>query len=248
MLNYIKGEIYRVLHKKSMYIYFGIFAVLDFIIVFIGSGNKYTDMSIASHAEKLFTFLPVLVGGYLFAALYTDDLSSKNLTTLVGYGLSKLKVVLSKFLLITLFSTIIFGLIPLLMAAYFAMYGALPSATALGFTYAGALSGLMLTVAFAALSGIVVYGVQRNTFAIVLYILLAFGVVSQLVSLALGLDFIQSILPGVEEHLMINIGRRMQYGLVLGQSVIWVLVEYVIYVAAALALSVLVFNKKELEF
>ncbi|GHV11190.1 hypothetical protein FACS1894219_01950 [Clostridia bacterium] len=248
MFNYIKGEIYRILHKKSMYIYYGIFAVLYFIIVFVFSKKVYTTESIINDAENYFTFLPVIVGGYFFAALYTDDLSSKNLTTLVGYGLSKLKIVLSKFLLMTFFSAVIIGLIPVLMAGIYAIFGVSPTAAVMGEIYIYALTALMKTVAFAALSGIVVYGIQRNTFAIVLYVALAFGIVSQLVSLLLNTAIVKGIAPGLDKYLMSGITIRLQVSLLLNEPDLWIFAEYAIYAAIALALSTLAFRKKELEF
>jgi ABC-type transport system involved in multi-copper enzyme maturation permease subunit len=235
------------LHKKSMYIFFGAFAVL-YILFFLIRSGKLTAEDISGDAQLISAFLPVIVGGFLFAAFYTDDLSSKNLATLVGYGLSKHKIVLSKFLLMTVFSAIVFGLVPIFMYVLYALIGAAPTSAALTAVYITALSAMLTTVAFAALSGIVVYGVQRGTFAMVLYVVLTLGIVSQLAGLLLGAAIVQGIFPGIEKHIMSGITLRLEHGLSSGQPVVWIFGEYVIYVAAALALSVLAFRKKELEF
>ncbi|MDR1565131.1 MAG: ABC transporter permease [Oscillospiraceae bacterium] len=250
MFNYIKGEIYRLLNKKSMYIFFGIFAAVYILFALVNSrmGDGYNSKSIIDHAYELFMFLPVVLGGYLFGSLYNDDLTSKNLTTLVGYGLSKLKIVLSKLVLITLFSAVVFGLIPLVMTAVFAILGAAPTAAALGTVYIKAFVALLTTVAFSALTGIVVYGLQRKTFAMVLYVLLSFGIISQLISMLLNSDIIRGIAPNLDKHLMTGITDRIEQGLTSGQPVILIFIEYIIYVAVALTLSVLAFHKKELEF
>ncbi|GHV08890.1 hypothetical protein FACS1894217_12080 [Clostridia bacterium] len=248
MLNYLGGEIYRVLHKKSMYIYFGSFAVLFFL--FAAFGSKHNIENLRGTAENFFSLLPPVVGGYLFGALYTDDLSSKNLTTLVGFGISKLKIVLSKCILMTLFSAFVFGLIPLFVVGCFAVFGVVPDAETFKVVYIHALTQLLTVVAFAALSGIVVYGVQRNTFAIVLYIVLAFGVISNLMMLLLNADIVRGFAPDLDKYLMSGVGiaSRIEAGLLKGESVLGVFAEYAVYVAAALGLSVFAFRGKELEF
>ena len=47
---------------------------------------------------------------------------------------------------------------------------------------------------------------------------------------------------------MTGISLRIQTGIVLGHSILAPVAEYLIYVAATLALSVGAFHKKELEF
>ena len=93
-----------------------------------------------------------------------------------------------------------------------------------------------------------VYGMQRKTFAVVLYILLALGIVSQLASLILQSALIRGIMPGLENHLIPSITDKIQFGLTNGEPVILIFGEYLIYVAIVLALSVFAFHKKEVEF
>jgi len=247
MLKLLRGEIYRLLHKKSMYIYFGALAVAYVLISYIRSG-EFGEGYIVVDAGNYFEFLPALVGGFLFAAIYTDDLSSKSLITLVGFGLGKVKIVLAKFILMALFGTVVFGLIPLLLFAVHAVFGWVASVDSMMMVYALALKALLVSLAFAALSGIVAYGLQRTTFAMVLYILLTFNIVSGLIATVLNLEFISSFLPNLSDHLMSGISRRMLVGMIGDGSLMLPAVEYIIYVIFAIALSVLAFRKKEMEF
>jgi len=242
MIKYLGGEIYRLIHKRSIYLYFAALILGHVLIAYIRSGGFY-EGSVVNDAISLFNFMPPLAGGFLFAAVYTDDLNSKNLISLVGFGLSKTKIVISKFILMAVLCAIAFALAPLLHCSVYALLGWPAGANEWAIIYAASLKFLLMTVAFAVLSGIAVYGLQRATFAIVLYILLAFGVVSGLLSAA-----VKPFAPGIANYLMPGISDRIMAGVIGGGPLFLPVIEYVVYVAAAAALSALAFNKKEMEF
>jgi len=242
MFKLIHGEIYRILHKKSMYIYFCALAAGYFIVSFIRSGG-FTEGSAASDAMSMFSLLPALAGGFLFAAIFTDDLNSKNLITLVGYGVNKAAIIIAKFILMVISGIIIFGLAPLYHCAVYALLGHAAAAGMLGPIFAVSLKYLLMTLAFSALSGIVVYGLQRATFAIVTYLLLAFGVIGSLISLAL-----HTFAPGLTAYLASGITDRILSGIIRGDSLTAPVIELIVYVLVALALSAAAFFRREMEF
>ncbi|MDR0380604.1 MAG: hypothetical protein LBH86_01230 [Oscillospiraceae bacterium] len=248
MLKYIHGEIYRLLHKKSMYIYFSVLALGYFFLTLVRSSGLSTG-AIVNDALNLFMILSVLTGGFLFSAVYTDDLNAKNLIMLVGFGMSKVKIVLSKFILMTLSSAVVWVLIPLYICFVHAVMGRPASAEIITTLYTSAMPHFLKIVAFAAVSGFVVYGSQRPTFSMVAFLLLILGVVSNLLTTAANLEFVNSIAPNFIDHLMSGIAPRILAGVMVGGSS-WLLplLEYVIYTAAALVLSMLAFLKKEMEF
>jgi len=242
MLKLMHGEIYRMLRKKSIYVYFGALAAGYLILAFIRSGG-FKEESAVSDALSLFILLPALVGGFLFAAIYTDDLNSKNLITLVGYGVNKSAIILSKFVIMALSGIVIFGLVPLYHLAVYALLGRAAPADAAAMIFAISLKHLLTSLAYAALSGIVVYGLQRATFAIVSYLLLAFGVIGSLVSVALNM-----FAPDLTEYLMQGISNRLLTGVLVGGSLTSPVIEYIIYILVSLALSAAAFFRKEMEF
>jgi len=242
MFKLLQGELYRLLHKKSMYIYFGILAIAYAVLIYVRSGG-FTSQSVVEDAVNYFYLLPALAGGFLFAAVYTDDLNSKNLSVLVGYGIDKTKVVITKFILMALVSVLVFMLAVIFHSVMYALLGWAPSAHDGLMLWAIALKYYLTTVAFAVLSGIVVYGLQRTTFAMVLYILLAFNVISGLFSMVL-----KSFAPTLTAYLMSGISDRIMLAVTSGGSVSMPIIEYALYVVIAGALSVLAFHKKEMEF
>ncbi|MCL1896826.1 MAG: hypothetical protein FWG03_09800 [Clostridiales bacterium] len=247
MARLVWGEIYRLLHKRSMYIYFALLAACYAFLAFVRSGG-FDAESILRDANSFFEYLPVLAGGFLFAAVYTDDLNSKNLISLVGFGMGKTKIVIAKFLLMAVFCAIAFGLAPLFLFGVHAALGWTASADALTAVYIVSFKQFLVSVGFAALSGIVVYGLQRTTFAIVAYVLLAFGIISGLASWILNTDFISAVFPGLSSHLMGGITSRVYLAAASGEPFAAPIIEFAIYVAVAIALSSLAFHKKEMEF
>ena len=225
-----------------MYIFFAALAAGYLLITYIRSGG-FNNESITGDAISIFNFLPVLAGGFLFAAIYTDDLNSKNLISLVGFGLSKVKIIISKFILITLFSAVIFGLVPLLHCGVYHLLGWAASADTWMVVYAASVKYFLTTVAFSVLSGVVVYGLQRTTFAIVTYILLAFNIVSGLIATGL-----KTFAPGLTKILMSSISDKVMFNIISGGSLTVPVIECAVYVFIAAALSALAFYKKEMEF
>jgi hypothetical protein len=231
-----------------MYLYFGILAV-GYCLLSFARSDTFTAGSILSDAENLYSYLPALAGGFLFAAVFTDDLQSKNLATLVGFGMNKAMIVVSKFILMLLLSVIVYAGVMLLTWAIHAAFGWPPSADTMGLVGLFALRNLLTTVAFAAVAGILVYGLQRSTFAIVCYLILVLGIVDGLLVQAFMLDFFTAIAPDLGNHLLERIANRILGGLLESGTVpLLAAIEYVIYLIVSIALSVLVFTRRELEF
>jgi len=242
MFKLISGDSYRLLRKKSMYIYMGALAAGYFMLTFIRSGG-FKEESVVDDALSLFILLPALVGGFLFAAIYTDDLNSKNLVSLVGFGLSKTSIIIAKFVVTAFYCAVLFAFIPLYHYAIYAVLGQKATGSMMTMIYAASLKHYLSVLAYSALSGLMVYGIQRATFAIVTFMLLAFGVISSLVSVLLN-----TFAPSLIKHLMPGITDRILLGAISDSPLTLPILEYIIYVAIALTLSAIVFYRKEMEF
>jgi hypothetical protein len=247
MLKLINGEIYRLIHKKSIYVYFLSLGVGYSIIAFIRSGG-FNGQSIVNDAMNFFGFLPALAGGFLFAAIYTDDLNAKNLTTLVGFGVGKTKIVLAKTILMAMLGAVVFALAPLVLFANHALYGWAATASTISTVYAIALRYFLVALGYSALSGIAVYGIQRATFAMVLYILLSFNIIGSLITVFLSNMVGESAAQAITARFLSGISNRILAGIIGGGTPIVPFIEFFAYVAIAMAASVMAFNKKEMEF
>jgi hypothetical protein len=142
-----------------------------------------------------------------------------------------------------IFSGIFFSLLPLFHSVLYAMFGSLATPDQMVMIYAVSLKFMLMTIAFQAISSIVVYGLQRVTFAVVTYLLLAFSVVDTLItaiSNILELNSTGYLVPGVTDRIMV--------GLISGAPAFVPFLEYSLYIASALILSIIAFYKKEMEF
>ena len=243
MLNLFRGEVYRLFHKRNMYLYVGA-VLLGFLVVTFMRSSGFNESSVVDDAANLFQLMPALLGGYFFTSLFSDDLSSKNLITLVGYGTSRTQIVLTKLLLMVVFTIGAFGLLTGLHLAAFALLGYPATGAALGFVLAIVLQNVLLTVGFASVAAIVVYGTQKPTFAAVTYFMLAFNVVTMIIRAVSGLLYVDisgRLLSGTADNIMLGM-------LTPGSWPIAPALEYLAYLILAIGAAIFVFKRREMEF
>ena len=246
MLKYLAGEIFRIAHKKSLYVYFASVAVFYLIISFVRSGG-FGPQSAVSDAFLFFGYLPVIAGGFMFQAVYADDLNSKNLATLIGFSLGKVKIVTAKLALTVLFCAAVYSAAPLIICAAHAAFGHAAGTGGLRMIYSLSLKYLLATVGCSALAATAVYGTQKPTFAFVLYILLALNIIGGLVTLLVSGTLGAGAASFVAGRLFSGVTDRILEGVTGGQNPARAAVEYLAYVAVASAASIAAFMKKETE-
>jgi ABC-type transport system involved in multi-copper enzyme maturation permease subunit len=241
MYNYLRAETYRLLRKKSLFVFL-ILVIAGYLMLAFARSGGISDESIVSDTN-LFMLLPPVIGGVLFAAIYTDDLSSKNLSTLVGFGLGKAKIVLVKFILMAILAAVIFGLTPVVMYLFYAFFGYVASPEIMGGIYLLAFKYYLMSLVFAVLSGILVYGVQRSTVAVVTFVVLSIGLVGQLLGLV-----VNNFLEDSSQYLPSSIIDLLYVNLASQGPIVWPIFGLGIYIIGAIILSTVLFNKKEMEF
>jgi len=176
----------------------------------------------------------------LFSTIYNDDLTAKTLPSLVGFGIKRSKIIISKMIISVIMSVLIF------FAAFIVYYLIF---TILGFNMDGnmrvgilniAVVSLLKLLAYSTIASVVVYGIQKATFSIVAFILLVTGLISQI--LFLILTHIKDIIDLYQFTLIPIVGGFIQ------EATFLTLLPYIIYVAIFFALSIIAFHKKDLEF
>jgi len=240
MIRLIHGEIYRILRKRAMYFYFGIVFLGFILVAYISSGRE--EQWFLSDANEFFSLLPIIVGAYVFTSVYTDDLASKSINTIVGYGLNKAKIIFAKFILMLIFNAVIFALLTLVYSGVYAFRHEIPP-NQFGGLLTAALGCWLVTVVWTALSSIIVYGLQHVPFAIVAYFLLSFNIITMLISVVadqLGYK--------IDEYLPFYITSNIIIAITEGGDLATPIVRYAVYIALSVVLSILAFNKKEMEF
>lgn len=109
MLNYIKSELYRLSHKRSMYVSYGSLFLIVTLILFFTQGQASTfDMSI--YGGIMISMSIVFFGTQLYYAVYGDDYTHKTQSLIFSTCLSKGKYILSKLIVYMIMVAIIFGI------------------------------------------------------------------------------------------------------------------------------------------
>lgn len=243
MFKLIRGETYRIFRKISFYIYFGALFAFYLSLTFARSGGMEADSVVKDFTDIIGFFAP-LAGGYMFMTFYADDLSSKVLTSLVGFGIGKVKIILVKFILTVVFCAALLGALLLAHFAIYAASGFPATPDYVRMVLATALYALMTTFVYVLAASIAVYGLQRVTFAAVTYFLLALNIIGGLIAVILN----QLELNRFADHIPSHVAQTVMANILKGDSITYPLIEYLLFVAAFFALSVIAFHQKEMEF
>jgi ABC-type transport system involved in multi-copper enzyme maturation permease subunit len=246
MFNYIKAELYRIVHKKSFYLYFLALAVLYAAMIF-SQRSGLNESVFLTLAIQMTDILPLAVGGFLFATIYNDDLGAKSLSSVIGFGLRKSTIIFSKLIIMIAMCAVITPLVFVACYGSFTLFGVDVSGqftlSAGLFTQAG-----LLAIAYATVASIVVFGAQKATLAITAYIFLAVGLARQLMGLVLGQEVVTNSVGDLTQYLSYSITSGILSNITSGQFDPWPVVQYIIYIAAFMTISIYIFRKKELEF
>jgi len=244
MLKLLNAELYRLSRKGTMYAYFAAMLLVYLAVTFIRSGG-FREESVVFDCYDFFGAFPTLAGGFLFSAIYAEDLSSKNLISLVGFGINKAKIILVKFILAVVFAAVLlFGLAAVHVITY-SVLGAQVTSEQVGVVFIIAVRFLLMTFAYTAVASLAVYGLQRVTFAVVTYFMFSLGMITGLILLVSSQ---LKVLEHVPEHIPSGLVTKIMNGLEKGGPLLRPFAEYLVFIAVIIALSVFAFHKKEMEF
>jgi ABC-type transport system involved in multi-copper enzyme maturation permease subunit len=137
-----------------------------------------------------------------------------------------------------------FAIFTALHLTVYAILGIGAQGLALRMVLAIAFQQFLLTVGFALIASVVVYGTQKPTYAVVTYFMLAFNVVTMLVRMLESMVHIN-----LGEHLLSGTTSAIMLGMVSpGTNLVAPALEFTAYLVLAIAASIFVFKKREMEF
>jgi hypothetical protein len=241
MIDYIRADFYRILRKKSLYITFAIFLVCYCFLVFMRS-NGLTDDNIAVEGSLVFNLLSLAGGGVLFAALYGDDLSAKTLPAVIGFGRRKISIVVAKLIMAVIIYFLVFAMTLGVLHVVLTCFG-LNASAEISTLVNSCLTYLLIALAYVAIASVVAFGTQKATLALVTYVVLATGFVGTMVGLLLSAGFIKDMVGDLSQYLITPLVGRL-----ISEFSLIHLLEYAIYGGVFVALSAVIFQKKDLEF
>ena len=183
----------------------------------------------------------MLIGIPVFVGVFNDDFNSKAMQTIIGFGTSRRRLVLSRYCEYLVILAQAFAVISLLSLILFVVSGNMAVA---GTLFGQLWKEYLVTALCVSASMIVVYGAQNTTFGMVVFIILVADLLSFILA---GLAFI----PFFSKHNIdpsIILPSSLIYQAFYNGKPIHLLYAVLGYIVLPLILSVKLFEKKELEF
>ena len=238
MIAYMKAEFYRFTKKKSFALLLILFTIVYSSAAFF---NRSNAGDLISFNNILIQMSPMLIGIAIFLMVYTDDISAYSLQIPIGYGLPRWKIVIAKLLeVIITFS--------LVMAYALALAGIINIIMPYQLDYSQLVSPILyalLTVAlFSSFAGFLALVVQKSSVSIIAFVMLISNLVDSLLSLLFSIPFIGNNFPWLASYLPNTLLMNIYYDGMKSPSLPFVLA----YIVVALAVTILTFNKSELDF
>ncbi|MBQ9872809.1 MAG: hypothetical protein IJM27_12895 [Eubacterium sp.] len=268
-------DLFRAQKKKSYVIMMGLVAALIIIVAIIAFVWPSKAAEESAKAERFLTlhnivatFIPFLVGIPVFQAVFTDDFKSRTMQTAIGRGISRSRLVLSRFLeacMLIVEAMAIFSVVTLIAAL---AVGTSVSGTFL--LLARLWVDASLIVAHLSVCMFFVYASQNTTLGLVFFILFSANVFGLLLKLVDSIPFLND--NGIEISKMVPTGVHTSMSNYLfgtkavldttdlskllepaieanfGKALVYGIVFIGVYIILPVFLSQAVFRKKELEF
>ncbi|MCR5202729.1 MAG: hypothetical protein K6D02_06540 [Lachnospiraceae bacterium] len=184
------------------------------------------------------------IGIPIFTTIFADDFNSKAMQASIGFGLSRTKLVLCRFIELVVLSYLVMYAYVLIITLIGCIFGYGSAAGDMLFDFFKNFSGYSLVIiCYAAIAMIAVYALQNATFGLVIYILLTSKVLGGILA---GLSFV----PFFAKH-NINPSAIIASEIIikiLGGKVLYLIPLLIGYVVVPLFITITVFKKKELDF
>jgi len=249
MLNYVIADVFRIFRKPT-FIYANLCMIGVFLSLLIIKYNSQFDEE--AYLELIITNAPfyrLIIGIPVFLSVYYDEFKSKALQTAIGFGISRPKVILSKFITIILTSigsALFLGLIVWTLLPFLNL--SLISAQHLQLLL-NIFEEVLIVIGYISLSAILVYYSQNATIGLILYILLNSNLTKMVAVRILNQAFIQDAVGDLVPYLYTNSLRSEIEGLLQnGHLHLPMILLILSYIILPVCLSMAIFRKKELEF
>ena len=257
MRNAIKADIRRVQSKAGFIVCMSIMVLL---IVLAGVLAKFLPLrlngvrdsvkSMELYGTAALFFFPLLVGIPIFTAIYSDDFKSRSMQTAIGFGMTRYKLIWARFfegLILLIETAVVFSLV------YFAME------KLAGVGTDKILENIAVDIwirdfkilGFLCISLIVVYGTQKPSGGLVLFIILLTGVFSAIASAVDFIPFLKERNIELSKYFPSVVITALQEAVTDGNlkdGILNFLGFAVFYIILPVFVSIGLFERKELDF
>lgn len=242
MSNYLRGELYRILKKKSLYILLLVSAVGFFALNYMILPANATSDIYLQPTGMLLNFLPMIFGIYIYITVFNDDFNNNVINSSVGFGIKRYKLVIYKLILTFLLTLIIILVLTgvfFLVAMFFKITFELEDIKTLLLL---TLKTMVSIIGYASISSILLFSTKKALYGIIAYILLSTGAVNMLANMILSSKHVIDLIGDRSNLLFTSLTDgifTLDYMSLIGIG---------IYFVVSVVVSIIMFRKVELEF
>ncbi len=239
MRNLLKADLRRILKKISFYIW--LFLISLFLFLF-GGKAKYTSDTLEIERTVIKMIVPVIVSLNVYLSVFGDELKTGAIQCIIGRGISRTRVVLTKYLDCLILTGLFFAVLELIYYVRNIVFnvGASPLQSASLAFYI--FMFYIRTMSYLAIASFFVYLTWSTAPGIIALVVLCefFGVTLNMIGTLLKIQVYQFYLDGLLDSAYAEISA--------GNIGYQIIPAIVIYIVGALLLAAVVFRKKEIEF
>ena len=192
-------------------------------------------------------FNSLLIGIPVFSAVFTDDFKSRSLQTAIGRGMSRTKLIFTRFfevVIILIEANVLLSIVVFVNGEVFGVKG-----TAITDVLNSMWVDSTTIVCYFAVAMIFVYWKQNGTLGLVLYILMSLNAfnlalvgINQIPFLKKNdIDLTELVVEGMKESIL-NADKSAE------ARILWAVAMVSIYIVLPLLITVRIFRRRELEF
>lgn len=247
MYNYIKSELYRLSHKKSSYIYFFTIFFLFSLLMLISGGTDLTGF-----VEGIYIIVQGMLvfffGIQVYISVFMDEISSKSITGIISSGLSRTKLILSKFIVSIIYLVFIYlisAIYYLILATIFngGINSVLFETSKILLPYVG--FSFMQIMTFLSIGSVLAYYTQKSTLSTTMFVLLITGLTAQILALiGLALPLFNDLIPYLPSVAYMNLVNEFTATNIVNWTKV---LNLVIFFIGGIGLSTVIFSKVELK-
>ncbi len=250
MRNCLKADLLRVQRKKAYIIMITIVFVLVTVMAVIAGigiikGDKSDHFKLFESA--MLSFNALMIGIPVFSAILSDDFKSRSMQTAIGRGMSRRKLIFTRFLEFIIVVAEAFFILTLAVGLIGMIFGI--KLSAIGEVVGSMWLESVSMICYFSISMIFVYWRQNGTIGLVLYIILSLDALN-LILVGLNqipfikhndIDLVDYTVPGMREKIMDG-------SLAAGSRVVWGVAVVFFYIIVPLFLTMRIFRRRELDF
>lgn len=237
-MSYLKAEFYRFSKKKS---FLGL--LILFTVAFSGIAFMFRkDASdLVLFSSLLLDMSPMLIGIALFVMIFTDDIGAHSTQIAIGFGIARWKLVIFKIIeMIIMFTLVLayaYGLANLLNILFSVGADLTVLHTQMAIT--------LVNVSFYSIvAALVSFVIQKSSTAIIMFVLLISNLFASIAQLIFSIRWVATTFPKLINYIPFSLINDIRInGWAMNNIGI-----LSIYALITLLLSIILFNKTELEF